>query len=231
MHAYLVTGNSTERRSEKVAEICQKHGVSPSRILSFSEQLATIGIETIREVTHLASATASNVSQAVVIEDAHKITPVAQNAFLKTLEEPPPNTIVILSARTDDVFLPTIQSRCILIPATSSTSSISPKELEEQKALFERLRNAGVGEKIKFTEDTGKSREDAINFVEGQLLLLHHYLKGAPKVKNTSDGGPERSRRNSSEVSLIGKTLLSALSDLRHNVNPKMTLFELLKKY
>lgn len=47
-----------------------------------------------------------------VIEEAENLTPEAANCFLKTLEEPPANTVIILTAINPYNLLPTIVSRC-----------------------------------------------------------------------------------------------------------------------
>ncbi len=47
-----------------------------------------------------------------VIHDADRMTEEAQNAFLKTLEEPPGRSIFILSSSKPQMLLPTIRSRC-----------------------------------------------------------------------------------------------------------------------
>lgn len=48
-----------------------------------------------------------------IIENAHKMTAQAQNALLKTLEEPPEYAVFILLCETVDTMLPTIMSRCV----------------------------------------------------------------------------------------------------------------------
>jgi DNA polymerase III delta' subunit len=47
-----------------------------------------------------------------IISDAHRMTPGAANAFLKTLEEPPPNSLIFLLTSNRSGILPTIVSRC-----------------------------------------------------------------------------------------------------------------------
>ncbi len=47
-----------------------------------------------------------------VIDDAHMLTVAAQNALLKTLEEPPEHSLLILIANNPDALLPTVRSRC-----------------------------------------------------------------------------------------------------------------------
>jgi len=47
-----------------------------------------------------------------IIDEVHMISPAASNAFLKTLEEPPPHAIFILATTEAHKMLPTILSRC-----------------------------------------------------------------------------------------------------------------------
>ena len=50
-----------------------------------------------------------------IIPDAQMMNPAAQNALLKTLEEPPEYTIIILLTSNLDKMLPTIISRCLVL--------------------------------------------------------------------------------------------------------------------
>jgi len=52
-------------------------------------------------------------ARVAIIEAAHRLTEDAQSAFLKTLEEPPAGTTVILCADDEERLLPTIRSRCV----------------------------------------------------------------------------------------------------------------------
>ena len=49
----------------------------------------------------------------VIVDPADAMNPQAQNALLKTLEEPPPETTLVLVAASPDGLLPTIRSRCL----------------------------------------------------------------------------------------------------------------------
>lgn len=51
-----------------------------------------------------------------IINRADLLNPASANAFLKTLEEPPAGVMLILLARTVDAVLPTIVSRCQVVP-------------------------------------------------------------------------------------------------------------------
>ncbi|MDA0171278.1 DNA polymerase III subunit gamma/tau, partial [Solirubrobacter taibaiensis] len=47
-----------------------------------------------------------------ILDEAHMLTPQAWNAFLKTLEEPPPHTIFVLATTEANKVLPTVVDRC-----------------------------------------------------------------------------------------------------------------------
>ena len=52
----------------------------------------------------------------VLIDPADAMNPQAQNAILKTLEEPPPETTLVLVSSSADGLLPTVRSRCLRLP-------------------------------------------------------------------------------------------------------------------
>src|SRR5918911_458456 len=47
-----------------------------------------------------------------ILDEAHMLSPQAWNAFLKTLEEPPPHTIFVLATTEAQKVLPTVVDRC-----------------------------------------------------------------------------------------------------------------------
>ena len=80
------------------------------------EDNKAIPIETIRELQRFLSlkipgSSDAKHARAIIIEDAQQLTTEAQNALLKTLEEPPNDTIIVLTATSTESVLPTIQSR------------------------------------------------------------------------------------------------------------------------
>ena len=75
---------------------------------------SSITIETIRQTqafVRLKTTGTQTWRRAIIIEDAHLLTVEAQNAFLKLLEEPPADTLIILTATSQTDLLPTITSR------------------------------------------------------------------------------------------------------------------------
>lgn len=93
-----------------------------------------ISIESIRELEHFLSLKVPNnasVHRVIIIEDAETLTIEAQNAFLKTLEEPPQGTIFVLTATHEQALLPTIRSR-------SPRLMITRPEYSALKAYFDK---------------------------------------------------------------------------------------------
>ncbi len=72
-----------------------------------------INVETVEGINEFAALRAFESAWRVfVILDAERMNPAAQNHFLKTLEEPPGNSLFILVTEFPRVLLPTIRSRC-----------------------------------------------------------------------------------------------------------------------
>ncbi len=71
----------------------------------------------------------------VIIASAHQaMNPQAQNAFLKTLEEPPPDTVLVLLASATDRLLPTIRSRCSKVPFGPLPRAFDRREARSRSA-------------------------------------------------------------------------------------------------
>ena len=75
----------------------------------------SLGVNEAREIIVRASrAPVRGRWQITLIEDADRMTEQAANALLKAIEEPPPHSVLFLSAPSVDDLLPTIRSRCRL---------------------------------------------------------------------------------------------------------------------
>jgi hypothetical protein len=95
-------------------------GLEPGKLASYpyfslvQPEKQSVSIDSIRQTgrfLHHKTIGQGNIRRAVIIEDAHLMTLEAQNAFLKSLEEPPLDTILILTASQPQLLLPTITSR------------------------------------------------------------------------------------------------------------------------
>jgi DNA polymerase-3 subunit delta' len=58
-------------------------------------------------------------SRVALLANAERMTEAAQNCLLKTLEEPPPNTVLVLTTAYPDHLLATVLSRCQLVALSS----------------------------------------------------------------------------------------------------------------
>jgi DNA polymerase-3 subunit gamma/tau len=70
-------------------------------------------VDDIRELRErVALAPVSGRHKVYILDEAHMLSPQAWNAFLKTLEEPPPSTIFVLATTEAQKVLPTVVDRC-----------------------------------------------------------------------------------------------------------------------
>jgi hypothetical protein len=77
---------------------------------------ATIGVEAVEELqARLSLRPVEGRAAAAVVPGAEALTPQAQNALLKTLEEPPPRTAFVLTAAAPRALLDTVRSRCATV--------------------------------------------------------------------------------------------------------------------
>jgi DNA polymerase-3 subunit delta' len=102
-------------RGDESSDFCMQvdQRMHPDFTIVSPEGDRDLGVEAIREI--LASAydyPLIAMRKFFVVEGADRMTPAASNAFLKTLEEPPPCTQFILLAESADLVIPTIRSRC-----------------------------------------------------------------------------------------------------------------------
>lgn len=67
-----------------------------------------------------------------VLYYAEELNPMAANALLKILEEPPANTVFLIAANSPDSLLPTIVSRCRRIPLAKPSLDVSLAWLSQQ---------------------------------------------------------------------------------------------------
>jgi DNA polymerase-3 subunit delta' len=104
-----------------------------------------------------------------IITEADRFNEEAANTFLKTLEEPPPNTIFILISQSLDNLLPTIISRCQIVrfgvlPEKEIAQFLVKKYAVSttEADLAARLSSGSLGEACKFIEsEAGKIRRAA----------------------------------------------------------------------
>lgn len=106
----------------------------PDIIIVNHEKPGTISIDEIREqVIHdVAIKPYCSPHKIYIVADADLMTPQAQNALLKTIEEPPEYAVILLLTSNIDSLLPTIQSRCVRLDLKVVDDSLIKKYLMER---------------------------------------------------------------------------------------------------
>jgi len=137
-HAYIINGERSSGK-EFIAKIfaaalqCENGGNDPCNecrsckqalsgnhpdiIKVTHEKPATIGVEDIRNGVNndVVIKPYSSKWKIYIINEAEKMTVQAQNALLKTLEEPPAYAVILLLTSNPEALLSTIQSRCVVL--------------------------------------------------------------------------------------------------------------------
>lgn len=110
-------GDRIEPCGECLSCIQAEAGSNPDLITLEREKENSIGVGDIRKMrADVRVKPYSAAHKIYIIPDAEKMTPAAQNALLKTLEEPPSYAVLLLLADGTSSFLPTIMSRCVTLP-------------------------------------------------------------------------------------------------------------------
>jgi DNA polymerase-3 subunit delta' len=123
--------------------------------VSRPEETLTIPIDMMRELGRsLALKPARGRAKVAIVDDADSLNdPISGNAsancFLKTLEEPPPGSIILMIGTNPDLQLPTIRSRCQVVRFASLQPAVVAELLKSQgvddPVLVERLARLSGG--------------------------------------------------------------------------------------
>jgi DNA polymerase-3 subunit delta' len=106
---------------------CRKirHGNHPDvALVEAAEGKRLLGVEQVREAIHRASQSPSEGQWRIfILPQVELMTPSTTNALLKTLEEPPPHVVLLLTSAEPDTLLPTLLSRCQPMPLQPLTTA------------------------------------------------------------------------------------------------------------
>ena len=121
-HALLLVGKPGVGLHSIASTLAVKHGelvlLAPA-----SKTKGATPIISVDEIRSVYEAVRSHRPQVVIVDDADSMTPAAQNAFLKLLEEPNASTSFILTSHAHEKLLSTIRSRArsVLVPNPDAT--------------------------------------------------------------------------------------------------------------
>ena len=150
-HAWLFTGQSAADllslaqafaaalqctdRPEGTAEACMhcksclqaSDGNHPDILVWPHEKPKVFSIDEVRAmVSDVCIRPFSSQYKVYIVPDAHLMRPDAQNALLKTLEEPPAYAVILLLAQSADAMLETVRSRCQTVELSGSRAEYDP---------------------------------------------------------------------------------------------------------
>ncbi|UCD54594.1 MAG: DNA polymerase III subunit delta' [Candidatus Omnitrophota bacterium] len=175
--------------------------------------VSSIGIDQIREVISRANLKPyEGKSKVFIINNANSMNIQASNAFLKTLEEPPENTIFILISPSKELLLSTIVSRCHMIrfftgeaikmKAKGKDAGVYP----DREALKENLEFL-----ISFFRDIFLYK-----IIKNEKSLFHRDKLG--KIKDKA------AQLTQGELDYLIKKLITLRSYIDYNVNPRIIM-------
>lgn len=176
------------------------------------ESIKIADIRDLKEKLSYSTYTKGNV-QYFVLLDAHKLTTPAQNALLKSIEEPPVQTHIVLVTSNPDALLPTIRSRCNLeqIRSSGAAELQATQHNTEIAQLYKKLTSASEADKIELAANY-KERSDAQQLCTQLIEHLHAELKKPQKEYSTK------------AITSHSQRLLTALEQLDQNVNVLLVL-------
>ncbi len=177
MIAKLLISPSVEQRIEEIEKILIQVGLkNPHPDLLYFPSDSKLGIEQARKIKeHFSLKPYSAKGRGVVLEDASQLTPEAQNALLKTLEELPTSSLFILGANSDSKLLPTVISRCQI---ESLQEAPEGKVDSKQNYLedIEKLLVSDIKQRFEYVEEL-KDRQE---FLQALVKYFHQDLSVHP---------------------------------------------------
>lgn len=185
MHAYIISGGSFDEREKQINILATSWNTNPFDYVRIEENDTSIGIMEIRQFTsRLQLKPQYSPIHVGIILHSELLTISAQQALLKTLEEPPPAAKIILCISNESLLLPTILSRCQRI----SLKEIPIYTSEDLHACVEKIKaicEASIGTRLLLCQTLGKTKEELSLFLLRAITVLRSNILNQSKP-NTS---------------------------------------------
>lgn len=180
----------------------------------------SIGIEQIREIKNkLRFKSYQKIINLIIIYDIHKATAEAQNSLLKILEEPPPDSLFVLTSGFEELILPTVVSRCKIV---KDTALHKDTRIDESTfALLRQILQSSPGKRLLISQKITGKKEDSLKFLDSILPVMKNLLLNPSQDISLTDR----------QIGGVITKVLNARSYLEKNVNPKATLDILLLSF
>ncbi|HET7290725.1 MAG TPA: DNA polymerase III subunit delta' [Thermodesulfobacteriota bacterium] len=165
------SADSTDERCE--CSSCRKieRGIHPDVALVEFTGIKNIKVDQVREEIEekLYLRPFEGMFKVVIVDEAERMNHNAQNAFLKTLEEPPRDSVIILLSSRPETLLPTLRSRCqtvvfnplpeeLVAGVLMERGGMSP----EDAVLYSRISGGSIGKALGFDKELMEWRKDLL---------------------------------------------------------------------
>jgi replication-associated recombination protein RarA len=237
MQSFIITAKDKKKRVAYIKDYAEKNEIDRFDVTIIekdSDAKATtqsIGIETVKLIQKkLFFKPLKSKNKILVIEDAQLLTPEAQNALLKVLEEPPANTYIFLGTETKETLLPTILSRCQIIKLEEEQKKLSEKTVNELQTFIQNLPEFSTSDKLKQAEHLAKDKEKAVVWIENFIVILREKLLSSISHSDTSiQEIPDQVRNDNINVVITYLIILKSFQTLytllkTTNVNPRFAI-------
>ena len=162
------------------------------RVLRPGSKVRTISIDAVRSVEpFLALRAAEGETKLVIIDEADRLPEEAANAFLKTLEEPPPQTLIILISALPQKLLPTILSRCVRLDLRDTHRGVRLTNAQQAflptvRAILPRLGNdvAALALRADFQHILTRRREEITERITSALKAEAKAVSEGTDIRN-----------------------------------------------
>jgi DNA polymerase III delta prime subunit len=140
------------------------------RIIRPESKSRQITIDKIRELERVSFLKPGEAKTKVgIIVDADRLVPAAQDAFLKTLEEPPKNTVFLLLTSEAQQLKPTIISRCLHLSLFKDETIEPNKHMVDIKQALDKLQMDKSDNSIFSTYRLIDTLQDTLSKIKGEV--------------------------------------------------------------